>query len=284
MKSNEQHVPVLDFLYKKTGVKSQSLSETAENLENLMRGTFTATQPSKAQLREQVVNLQAQNKELGTYAATVAHDLKDPLYSLLLTSNLIMNAPELTQVELKNYVQRITSTAYQMNTIINSLLLFAKVSNTEALVEPVDMDRTVANVLDRLSDSINEHHAQIAIPESWPVAVGYAPWVEEVWANYLSNAIKHGGPPPRAELGASLQPNGMICYWVRDNGPGLSADDQARLFAPFSQLDPACNSGSGLGLSIVLRIVEKLGGQAGCESELGQGSLFFFTLPATASA
>jgi signal transduction histidine kinase len=76
----------------------------------------------------------------------------------------------------------------------------------------------------------------------------------------------------------------MVRYWIRDNGPGLSASDQSRLFAPFNQMELTHNSGNGLGLSIVRRIVEKLGGQAGCESEPGKGSLFFFTLQADSSS
>ena len=72
----------------------------------------------------------------------------------------------------------------------------------------------------------------------------------------------------------------MIRFWVRDNGPGLTPEEQARLFAPFERLHRGRAEGHGLGLSIVRRIVEKLGGQAGVESEPGQGSLFFFTLPA----
>jgi len=74
----------------------------------------------------------------------------------------------------------------------------------------------------------------------------------------------------------------MVRFWVRDNGPGIAPDDQARLFAPFTRLDQARAEGHGLGLSIVRRIVEKLNGQVGLESELGRGSLFFFTLPGAA--
>jgi signal transduction histidine kinase len=70
-----------------------------------------------------------------------------------------------------------------------------------------------------------------------------------------------------------------VRFWVRDNGAGLSPDDQARLFTPFTQIHQARAEGHGLGLSIVQRIVEKLGGQVGMESEAGQGSVFFFTLP-----
>jgi signal transduction histidine kinase len=127
---------------------------------------------------------------------------------------------------------------------------------------------------------IEEHQAQIVIPEVWPDAIGYGPWIEEVWANYLSNALKHGGQPPHIELGASSQLDNMVRFWTRDNGPGLSPDAQTCLFTPFSQIGRVAKSGHGLGLSIASNIVEKLGGEVGVESELGKGSLFFFTLPA----
>jgi two-component system sensor histidine kinase/response regulator len=117
----------------------------------------------------------------------------------------------------------------------------------------------------------------------WPVALGYAPWVEEVWINYLSNAFRYGGRPPRLELGAEAQPDGRVRFWVRDNGAGLTPEDQARLFTPFTRLDQVQVKGHGLGLSIVRRIVEKLGGQVGVESQIGQGSTFSFTLPGVAS-
>jgi signal transduction histidine kinase len=72
----------------------------------------------------------------------------------------------------------------------------------------------------------------------------------------------------------------MVRFWIRDHGPGIPVETQARLFSPFGQTDLVCNPGRGLGLSIVHRIVEKLGGQVGFESEASKGSLFFFTLPA----
>jgi two-component system, sensor histidine kinase and response regulator len=224
--------------------------------------------------------LQAQNKELEIYAHMVAHDLKDPLTVMIVTSDLISGVPDLTRQELKEYLQQIRLTAYDMNRIIDNLLLFAEVSKLEAPVEPVDMAGVVATIRKRLSYMIKERQAQIDLPEAWPAAFGYAPWIEEVWANYLSNAIKHGGQPPRVELGASPQPDGMVRFWTRDNGPGLPPKARARLFTPFSQIDHVHNPGHGLGLSIVYQIVDKLGGQVGVESELGQGSLFYFTLPA----
>jgi signal transduction histidine kinase len=159
----------------------------------------------------------------------------------------------------------------------------------------------VAEACTRLQDLIKERKAEIILPETWPVAVGQQTWVEEVWVNYISNAVKYGGQPPRVELGwneggraCSEQSEGIkaegrnsspilhplaFTFWVRDNGPGLTPEEQARLFIPFTRLDKMHIKGHGLGLSIVRRIVEKLGGQVGVESEGGAGSTFWFTLP-----
>jgi two-component system sensor histidine kinase/response regulator len=79
-----------------------------------------------------------------------------------------------------------------------------------------------------------------------------------------------------------LQPDGMVRFWVRDNGPGITPEAQSRLFTPFTRLDQVSIQGHGLGLSIVRRIVEKLGGQVGVESQVRQGSVFSFTLPSAA--
>jgi signal transduction histidine kinase len=110
--------------------------------------------------------------------------------------------------------------------------------------------------------------------------MGYAPWVEEVWVNYMSNAIKYGGCPPRVELGAEAQSKDGVRFWVRDNGRGISPEERDRLFTPFTRLSQIHVKGHGLGLSIVRRIVEKLGGAVTVESKVGRGSVFSFTLPA----
>ena len=145
-------------------------------------------------------------------------------------------------------------------------------------MRPLDMARIVAEAQSRLAYLIEEHRAEIILPERWPVALGHAPWVEEVWINYLSNAIKYGGRPPRVELGATAEADGEIRFWVRDNGLGLTPDDQVKLFTPFTRLDEVRAKGHGLGLSIVRRIVERLGGEVGVDSQMGGGSVFSFSL------
>jgi len=110
--------------------------------------------------------------------------------------------------------------------------------------------------------------------------LGYAPWVEEVWMNYLSNAIKYGGAPPRIEIGATPGSDNWVRFWIKDNGKGLTAAQQARLFVPFTRLEQGAATGHGLGLAIVKRIVEGMNGVVEVESEKGRGSVFSFSLPA----
>ena len=109
--------------------------------------------------------------------------------------------------------------------------------------------------------------------------MGYGPWIEEVWSNYISNAMKYGGQPPQVTLGYDVLTNGWVRFWVKDNGPGIDPVAQKRLFQEFERLDQKRAQGYGLGLSVVRRIMERLGGEVGVESAVGVGSLFFFTLP-----
>jgi len=163
------------------------------------------------------------------------------------------------------------------------LLLLSSIRAMDELEkETLDMKHIIAEAMTHLATMIEEHKVEIIVGESaqWLDALGYAPWIEEVWTNYISNAIKYGGKPSRVQLGADSEPrDGKVRFWVKDNGPGISANNQAKVFELFSRLDATSAEGHGIGLSIVQRIVEKLGGEVGVESEIGTGSSFYFTLP-----
>ena len=284
MTSYEQRIASLEFQYGKPDETLPEIHEAPETVERLTRVVFDHLQHSNMQLREHVTALEARNKELEEYAHTVAHDLKEPLTALILTADLIKDVRDLTGEELSEWLLEIKSTAYEMRSIIKNLLLFAEVSKVEAPRGLVHMAQVVANVKARFGHMIKEKQAQLIRPEVWPDAFGYGPWIEEVWANFLSNALKYGGLPPRVELGASARSDGLLRFWTRDNGPGIPPEARTRLFTPFNQISRLNNMGHGLGLSIVGNIVEKLGGQVGVETEVGKGSLFFFTLPTGASS
>lgn len=223
--------------------------------------------------------------ELDAFAHTVAHDLKNPLGRIVTGLDLLqeMAMPQLDK-QMREILAISLGGSRQMVQIIDELLLLASVRQNDVPLEVLFMDDIVQAAQERLSHIIEERRAEIILPESWPTAVGYGPWIEEVWANYLSNGLKYGGKPPRLQLGGEELVNGSIRYWVQDNGSGLSPEEQGKLFQAFSRVHSDSIQGHGLGLSIVGRIVKRLGGKAGVESEPGHGSLFYFTLPALDTA
>jgi len=232
-------------------------------------------------LRQRVTELEARNRDLESFAHTVAHDLKGLVCNLAGYAEYLQGDHEaLHDDEVLKCMGTIRESALKMDNIIDELLLLAGVRHTQATVEPLNMAGIVDEAQSRLAQMVGKHQAEVILPDAaaWPTAIGYAPWVEEVWVNYLSNAITYGGQPPRVELGAK-RVNDTARFWVRDNGCGLTLEEQDRLFAPFVRLDQVHTKGHGLGLSIVQHIVEKLGGQVGVESTRGQGSVFSFTLP-----
>ena len=214
MKSDKRPQSIPDFQSRKPDVNLLELAGTPMMSEGVRRDSLSDLQHSHEQLRELLSDLRARNQELEAYDHMLAHDLKDPLTIMIAAADLITDVPDLTGQELKECMQQIKYTAYEMNSIINSLLLFAEVSKAEVPVEPVNMAKVVTNVRIRLGTMIKENEAKISIPRAWPHAFGYGPWLEEVWANYISNALKHGGQPPYVELGASAQPDSMIRFWT----------------------------------------------------------------------
>jgi signal transduction histidine kinase len=182
--------------------------------------------------------------------------------------------------EMKKYLEIIARGGRKSLNIVDELLVLASVRQQEIEPEPLNMAKIVDDAHQRVLHMAEESRAQITIPEHWPSACGYSPWVEEVWVNYLSNAIKYGGEPPIIVLGSRPEQN-MVRFWIADNGRGILPEAQGQLFTPFTQLTEVSIKGHGLGLSIVRRIVNKLGGEVGVHSEgiPGKGSTFSFTLP-----
>ena len=241
---------------------------------------ITDRKRAEEQLQRYAIELEQRNEELDAFAHTVAHDLQNPLGIIVgFASVLEEDSMSMSRKRLGEYLSAIVRNGQKMRDIIDALLLLAGVRNMEVPMGRIDMASIVVEAQQRSAFLIEEHQAEIVLPDNWPAAIGYAPWLEEVWANFISNAIKYGGRPPRVELGGEQQADGTVRLWIRDNGPGLAPEEQERLFRPFSRLHHTTAKGHGLGLSIVRRIVDRLGGQVRIESEVGRGSVFIFTLP-----
>ncbi len=224
---------------------------------------------------------------LDSYAHTVAHDLKNPIGLVLGYAYLMQEEFGNSFPESQMYLKSIIEASNRNVRIIDDLLLFASVRKRgEIAIHQFEMRPTLNEALIRIEQSISKSTSSpsIRVVTEIPDAIGYPLWVEEIWVNYVSNAIKYGGKPPHVEIGASREGR-MIRYWVRDNGEGLSEEDQSRLFRSVGRLEQHRPiAGHGLGLTICARIAVRLGGAVGVESEIGKGSTFWFTLPAAPEA
>lgn len=220
--------------------------------------------------------------DLDSFSHTVAHDLKNNLGIIVSATKMIHSGiDELSKEDMLEIIDMISSSATQTIHITKELLTLASVRQEEIKFSPVDLEHVVSSSLTRLKMMILERRATFMLPEVWPVVIGYEAWLEEVMINYISNAMKYGGIPPEISLGFDQLPDNRIKFWVKDNGKGLSESDISLLFNKFTRLDTLRAEGHGLGLSIVRRIIEKINGEVGVESENipGRGSSFYFILP-----
>lgn len=220
--------------------------------------------------------------DLEAFTHTVAHDLKNPIGHIVGFADILkQNRTRISEDEVDNMLQYLVDSAFKMRDIIDSLLLLARVGMESVETVPINMNAVLQEVIERLQPMISKYDAQITMSHQWPLVEGYQPWVEEVWANYISNGLKYGGTPPHLQLGATTYPRKnatAVKFWIRDNGDGLTQQQQKNLFQPFTRMHKTKAAGHGLGLSIVERIVDKLGGTVGVECAEGAGSLFYFTL------
>jgi PAS domain S-box-containing protein len=226
--------------------------------------------------------LESHNAELDAFADSVAHDLRNPLSTIIgFAEALLEPFDDLSPEQLRTIIASMARVGRKMDSIIEELLLFARVRKTAVRPAPVDMAPLIENVTHRLRQLIDSHQAELIIAKSWPLAQGYGPWIEEVWANYISNAVSYGGRPPRIELGADLLPDNRVRFWVCDNGDGVPPSLRDRIFQGFGQSGIVRPTGHGLGLALVKRIIDKLDGEVAlvCPVEDGRGSRFSFTLP-----
>ncbi len=223
-------------------------------------------------------------EELDAFSHTIAHDLKSPLSNIMLRSQIAaMRFKDELPAQALDIIASIEQSSQLMNRMIDQLLMLAKLRQTDEQRVVVKMQAAANAAVQRFSAQVEAKAIQITVGEL-PDAYGQQQWIEEVFANLISNAIKYIGEKNAAPTITitSTMSDGKPRFEVRDNGIGIKPENQGKLFEMFSRVqdtETANIEGIGLGLSIVRRIVKKLQGEVGVESEFGKGTTFWFTLP-----
>jgi signal transduction histidine kinase len=233
-----------------------------------------------------IAELENKNGELERFTYTVSHDLKSPLFTIRgFLGYLEQDALSSNHARLKSDIQRITEATDKMQTLLNELLELSRIGRIKNESTDVSFEELAREAVDLVQGRIMEHGITVQIDANLPWVYGDRPRLMEVLQNLLDNAAKFVGDQkePRIEIGQNGEEAGKPVFYVRDNGMGIAPEHHDRVFGLFNKLDPR-SDGTGVGLALVKRIIEVHGGRIWIESEVGKGSTFFFTLPASSAA
>jgi hypothetical protein len=231
-------------------------------------------------LREHVSELEAANKELESFSYSVSHDLRAPLraissYSTMLVEDFATQIPS----EAQHLLTKVTDNAHRMGALIEHLLHFSQLSRQALARQSVDLSVMVREIVDELCKESGSRSIDVRTGDL-PTVIGDAVLLRQVFVNLLSNSFKFTRNKTRAliEVGCRHQAAETI-YFVRDNGAGFDMQYAGKLFGVFQRLHGNAEfEGTGIGLSLVQRIIQRHGGRIWAEAAPGKGAIFEFTL------
>jgi len=241
----------------------------------------SALQNELVQRQSFINELESKNAELERFTYTVSHDLKSPLVTITgFLGYLEKDALSGDQAKVKGTVKRITAAAQKMQALLNDLLELSRIGRIMNLPERIPFEDVVREALERVSGRLDAGKVQIKIQSNLPIVYGDRVRLVEVMQNLIDNAAKYANPQsiPCIEIGANNDDGHQTILFVHDNGIGIDPQFHERIFGLFNKLDMHAE-GTGIGLTLVKRIIEVHGGHIWVESELGKGATFYFTLP-----
>lgn len=232
-------------------------------------------------VRERTAELLEANNQMETFVYSIAHDLRAPLramrgFAQALREDYAMQLDD----QARDYSARIIASAKFMDDLINDLLSFSRITRAELTLSPISLDAVLLQIRQQLADDIAEKEATIDVPAKLPDVIAHEATVRQVMTNLLSNSLKFVSKSVRPHIVIRAEDAGANWrVWVEDNGIGISPEYRDRIFGIFERLHGGAYAGTGIGLAIVRKGIERMNGQVGFESELDKGSRFWFELP-----
>ena len=239
-------------------------------------------QDLEQRVKLRTAQLEAANKELEAFSYSVSHDLRAPLRSIEGFSQVLLeDYQERLDEDGRHHLSRIQNGSKRMGQIIDDLLRMSRIDRTELKPEVLDFSGLCRMVLDNLRSSAPDRQVNVSVQPGMRVQADPS-LMQEVIENLLSNAWKFTSKrqDPRIEVGEVLSPSGEQILFIRDNGAGFDMANAEKLFTAFQRLHAVTDfEGTGIGLTIVQRIIHRHGGRIWAEAEEEKEATFFFTLP-----
>lgn len=256
-----------------------------KKLDKTLRDALAKLSQHAADLDEAVArrtaDLQRSNMHLETFVYSIAHDLRAPLRALQGFSRLLISDhSSALNPQGFEYIKYISTAAEKMDCLIVDLLAFSEISQKPIDLVPVALDLVVSRALAACDTEIRESKALIENIPPWPTVLAHTVTLQQVLVNLIGNALKFvlTGKRPRVLLRSEVRAGGIVRIWVEDNGIGISPEFHKRIFQVFQRLHNAEYAGTGIGLAIVDKGMERMGGRVGLVSAPGEGSCFWIEL------
>lgn len=277
----------MDFIGSAMARSAGHLHDTGEQLKATLVGLRRAEDVLRTQneelekrVEERTRRLRETIGELEAFSYSVSHDMRAPLRAMHSYAQLLQSdhAAHLGPEALR-YLQRIDANAARLELLVRDVLAYSRVAKEQIELKPVDLDRFVRELVSQSPGSVRAP-AAIEVRGALPPVLAHQAYLSQIFSNLLDNAFKFVAPgrAPRIEISGE-ETDGMVKISVRDNGIGIERADFARIFQIFGRVHPSDRyEGTGIGLAIVSKAVHRMGGELGVESEVGEGSVFWFTL------